>query len=63
MIVEPRSIHELTLAEWEKASAAVWEVSEEDDRDILMKIQRIMDAYNEGMLTAKEARWYMKWVE
>jgi len=62
MIVDPLSLHELTLAEWERASAAVWE-SEEIDRDILMKIQRIMDAYNEGMLTAKEARWYMKWVE
>mgnify|MGYP003135669962 CR=1 FL=1 len=62
MIVEPRSLHELTIEDWEKASAAVWE-SEEIDRDILMKIQRIMDAYNEGMLTAKEARWYMKWVE
>ena len=62
MIVEPRSIHELTLTEWKKISVEVVE-NEEVDRDILMKIQRIMDAYNDGMLTAKEARWYMKWVE
>ena len=62
MIGEPRSIHELTLTEWKKISVEVVE-NEEVDRDILMKIQRIMDAYNDGMLTAKEARWYMKWVE
>ena len=62
MTIEPRSIHELTLTEWKKISVEVVE-NEEVDRDILMKIQRIMDAYNDGMLTAKEARWYMKWVE